>query len=76
VFDIFEDVKALANDLTRSADDNTTNEGPRTNLAHTLHRQIERTRHHPTIRVGPDCWFSYGRLHRRGFLTRRRCAAA
>src|SRR6185369_7599414 len=76
VFDIFENVKAFADNLTSRADDNTTNEWPRTHLAHALHRQIERTRHHAAIRVGPDCWFSYGRLHKRRFLTLRRCAAA
>src|ERR1041385_9347791 len=70
VLDVFENVKTPANDLPCSTNDHTTNEWPRTHLAHALRGQIERTRHHFTIRVGPDCWFSYTRLHKNGFSSR------
>src|SRR6185503_9080339 len=45
VLDGFKNVEAFTNDLTSRTDDDTTNQWPRTHLAHTPRRQIERTRH-------------------------------
>ena len=63
VFYVFEDIKTFTCNLTRRTDDDTTDKWPRTDLPDALQRQIERTRHHAAICVGPDCRFSYGRLH-------------
>src|SRR6185503_3653597 len=64
VFDGFENVEPFTDNFPGSASDNTTNQWPGTDLADALHRQIERTRHHAAICVGPDCRLSYGRLHK------------
>jgi hypothetical protein len=64
MFDLFEDVKAFTDNLTGSTHDNTTNQRPRTHQSDPLHGEIERTRHHASIRVSPDRWLSYRHLHK------------
>src|ERR1041385_5833914 len=55
VFDGFEEVEALADHFARRTDNDTTNQWSRTDLPGAARRQLERTGHHATIRVGPNC---------------------
>src|SRR5215213_1447149 len=53
VFDVLENVEAFTGDLACRADDDATHQWSRTDLPHALQREIERTRHHAAICVGP-----------------------
>src|ERR1043165_8047874 len=55
VLDGFEEVVAFTNNFTRRTYDDTTNQWSRTDLPGAARRQLERTGHHATIRVGPNC---------------------